>query len=130
MLAYIISLIKTQTFIGAIWVIFAGFLLRSVMVFCNHLWVKTKSQSLIFIILPLATFMITKIIAGNIALSLGMVGALSIVRFRNPVKNSFELVVFFVLISIGIVTTVNLIYSIALTFFVILIISITEIIET
>ena len=31
-------------------------------------------------------FVIVKIISGNIALSLGMIGALSIVRFRNPVK--------------------------------------------
>jgi hypothetical protein len=36
-----------------------------------------------------------------------MIGALSIVRFRNPVKNPFELVIFFALITIGISLSVN-----------------------
>ena len=47
------------------------------------------------------------LIAGNIALSLGMIGALSIVRFRNPVKSPFELTVFFGLITIGIAFAIN-----------------------
>ena len=48
-------------------------------------------------LLPAITFVITKVIAGNIALSLGMIGALSIVRFRNPVKSSLELTIYFLL---------------------------------
>ena len=59
--------------------------------------------------------MITKVITGNIALSLGMVGALSIIRFRNPVKNPFELVIFFALITIGISMSVNVKYGLLLT---------------
>lgn len=129
MLNQFVLLLFTKTFVGAIIVILMGFFLRSTLIFCNHLWAKTKSQTLIFMILPLATYMITKVISGNIALSLGMVGALSIVRFRNPVKNSFELVTFFVLISIGIVATANFIYTIALTGFVIIIITLTELTE-
>jgi len=129
MLNLFVSLLLTKTFVGAVIVILMGFFLRSTLIFCNHLWAKTKSQTLIFMILPLATYMITKVISGNIALSLGMVGALSIVRFRNPVKNSFELVTFFVLISIGIVATANFIYTIALTGFVIIIITLTELTE-
>ena len=129
MLNLFVSLLFTKTFVGAVIVILMGFFLRSTLIFCNHLWAKTKSQTLIFMILPLATYMITKVISGNIALSLGMVGALSIVRFRNPVKNSFELVTFFVLISIGIVATANFIYTIALTGFVIIIITLTELTE-
>ena len=31
-----------------------------------------------------------------------MIGALSIVRFRNPVRSSFELVIFFLMLSLGI----------------------------
>jgi hypothetical protein len=36
-----------------------------------------------------------------------MVGALSIVRFRTPVKNPSELVIYFCLITLGIVINVN-----------------------
>ena len=53
-------------------------------------------------ILPVITYVITKTIAGNIALSLGMIGALSIVRFRHPVKSALELIMYFALITIGI----------------------------
>lgn len=129
MFSTLYSLIFTQTFTYSFVIIFMGFLLRSTLVICGHLWVRTKSQTLIFMILPFTTFMITKVISGNIALSLGMVGALSIVRFRNPVKNSFELVMFFVLISIGITSSVSLYYTVGLTFFVIVIVSGIEILE-
>ena len=56
-----------------------------------------------------------------------MVGALSIVRFRTPVKNPAELVIYFVLITLGIV--VNVSSNIALNFilFVTLVIVGTEI---
>ena len=50
-------------------------------------------------------------IAGNLGLSLGMIGALSIVRFRTPVKSPIELVFYFVLIVIGISITVAPIYT-------------------
>lgn len=73
----------------------------------NQNWVRTYSQMIIFSILPTTGFLITNVIANSIALSLGMVGALSIVRFRTPVKNPTELVVYFLLISIGIVINVN-----------------------
>ena len=47
-----------------------------------------------------------------------MVGALSIIRFRTPVKNSFELVVYFLLLTIGITASVEIVVSIILTIFV------------
>ena len=49
-----------------------------------------------------------------------MIGALSIVRFRNPVKSPLELVVYFIYITIGISSGVNIYYSILLTLFVII----------
>ena len=48
------------------------------------------------------------VISGNIALSLGMVGALSIVRFRNPVRSPLELSVYFGAITMGIAASVSL----------------------
>ena len=43
-----------------------------------------------------------------------MVGALSIVRSRNPVKNSLELVVYFVLITIGIANSMHMKWGLTL----------------
>ena len=86
-----------------------------VLVLNKHRWVNTYYQLLTFSFLPLITFVISKVIAGNLALSLGMVGALSIVRFRNPVKNSFELILFFALITIGISYGVQWKWALGLT---------------
>ena len=44
-----------------------------------------------------------------------MIGALSIVRFRNPVKSPFELVIFFLLITLGITSSVDTNLTIILT---------------
>lgn len=71
-------------------------------------WIKTFSGSMTLLLLPIITYSITSVISGNIALSLGMIGALSIVRFRNPVRSSFELVVFFFMIALGICAAVDL----------------------
>ena len=105
-----------------------GLYLRLLISIISHqLWLKNYSQYFIFSILPITGFIITSVISNNIALSLGMVGALSIVRFRTPVKNPAELVVYFVLITLGIV--VNVSSNIALNFilFVTLVIVGTEI---
>ena len=61
--------------------------------------------------MPPTGFVITTIISDDIALSLGLVGALSIVRFRTPVKNPLELVNYFILITIGIVLSVSITMS-------------------
>ena len=71
-------------------------------------WIRTTSNTATLILLPIVTFVITKVIQGNIALSLGMVGALSIVRFRNPVRSPLELTVYFSAITMGIAASVSL----------------------
>jgi len=71
-------------------------------------WIRTFSGSMTLVLLPIVTYSITSVISGNIALSLGMIGALSIVRFRNPVRSSFELSIFFYMISLGICAAVDL----------------------
>ena len=71
-------------------------------------WVKTLSHTATLLFLPLITYIITSVISGNIALSLGMVGALSIVRFRNPVRSPLELTVYFAAITIGIAAAADL----------------------
>ena len=75
----------------------------------NHQnWVRTFSGSATLILLPIVVYAITSVISGSIALSLGMIGALSIVRFRNPVRSSFELVISFLMISLGICATAGI----------------------
>ena len=71
-------------------------------------WITTYAHTATLTLLPLITFVITKVISGNIALSLGMVGALSIVRFRNPVRSPLELSVYFLAITMGIAASVKL----------------------
>lgn len=82
--------------------IFFALLTRASVGIHHQNWIKTFSGTLTLVLLPIITFAITSVISGNIALSLGMIGALSIVRFRNPVRSSFELVIFFLMLSLGI----------------------------
>tara|TARA_Y100000741_G_scaffold287785_1_gene227766 strand:+ start:141 stop:770 length:630 start_codon:yes stop_codon:yes gene_type:complete len=92
-----------------------SFLIKRAIIFADQTWVKTFSNTATIYFLPIIVHFITKAISGNIALSLGMIGALSIVRFRNPVKSPFELVIFFLLITLGITSSVNDILPIILT---------------
>lgn len=81
---------------------------RIALVMVGQTWVATFAHTATLTVLPIITFVITKVISGNIALSLGMIGALSIVRFRNPVKSPFELSVYFAAITMGIAASVSL----------------------
>ena len=94
--------------------IFGGLLLRFSLTLTGQAWAKSHAQTVAFMILPIITYVITKTIAGNIALSLGMIGALSIVRFRHPVKSALELIMYFDLITIGIATSVRTKWAIQL----------------
>ena len=54
-----------------------------------------------FIILAITTMLIITIVKSSLALSLGLVGALSIVRFRTAIKEPEELIYLFLCIAIG-----------------------------
>ena len=54
-----------------------------------------------FMLLALATMLIIYVVKSSIALSLGLVGALSIVRFRAAIKKPEELIYLFFTIGIG-----------------------------
>jgi len=60
---------------------------------------KAMTTSAVYLAL-LTTFIIT-IVQSSITLSLGLIGSLSIVRFRTPVKEPEELLIFFAAIAIG-----------------------------
>lgn len=54
-----------------------------------------------FVVLAMTTMLIISIVKSSLALSLGLVGALSIVRFRAAIKEPEELAYLFLAISIG-----------------------------
>jgi len=87
--------------------VISGLIIRQSLVFVGQIWANTYHHLATYLLLPGIAFVITKIIKQDIALSLGMIGALSIVRFRNPVKSPFELVIFFGLLTLGIVAGVE-----------------------
>ena len=91
-----------------------GLLVNIALGLSGQQWTSLKSQRFSALILPPAGAIITWTISSNLALSLGMIGALSIVRFRTPVKNPFELVVFFCYLILGISAGVNPEYTFAL----------------
>ena len=89
----------------------SGFLIRQALVASGQRWANTYHHLGSYLLLPNIAMIITSVIKDDIALSLGMIGALSIVRFRNPVKSPFELVMFFGLLSLGIVCSVSITLS-------------------
>lgn len=82
--------------------------LRILLQIIGQSWIKTIAHTATLTLLPILTYVIVSVISGNIALSLGMVGALSIVRFRNPVRSPLELSVYFGAITMGIAAAVSL----------------------
>ena len=95
----------------------SSIVIRQSVIFAGQNWIRTKSHTITLLLLPIITHAITAVISNNIALSLGMVGALSIVRFRNPVKSPFELVVYFLLITAGITASTDIKWLIILITF-------------
>jgi len=109
--------------------IFCGLGVRLALGYAKQTWAMSYHHTMSYALLPPITMIITTLISGNIALSLGMVGALSIVRFRNPVKNPFELIIFFALITVGIGISVNIKLGLLMTVLIILVILIAKLFE-
>ena len=57
--------------------------------------------NLVFPFVLLTTVLIITVVKSSLALSLGLVGALSIVRFRTPIKEPEELAYLFIAIAMG-----------------------------
>ena len=69
----------------------------------------SKDLNITVACLPIVVCGILIAMQNNLVVSLGMVGALSIVRFRNAVKNPLDLLYFFWSISAGIMCGVSLV---------------------
>ena len=106
----IVILVLTCSLSGLLIYLTHGFLLNKYLLIENNL--------IISILLPAIALVITKAISSNFFLSLGMIGALSIIRYRTPVKSAYELSLLFGLITIGVVGNVNVKYAIGLATFI------------
>ena len=107
---------NTEKFLALGLLTSTSFYFRILLQLFGQAWIRTKAHTATLFILPIITYVITNVISGNIALSLGMVGALSIVRFRNPVRSPLELSTYFAAITMGIAASVSLIWVIFLVF--------------
>lgn len=85
-----------------------------------------KSFASNFVLLSLTTMLIISIVKSSLALSLGLVGALSIVRFRAAIKEPEELTFLFMAISIGLGFGAEQRYITIFAFFIISLILITK----
>tara|TARA_B100000795_G_scaffold259099_1_gene233740 strand:+ start:505 stop:1173 length:669 start_codon:yes stop_codon:yes gene_type:complete len=104
------KLLESKQFTNdAIGVIFFDLILCMVLVSLISWFYKKFSQTLggkthIGSILPLiglTVFLVITVVKSSLALSLGLVGALSIVRFRTPIKEPEELGYLFLTIAVG-----------------------------
>jgi|SaaInlStandDraft_1057018.scaffolds.fasta_scaffold51779_2 hypothetical protein len=68
----------------------------------------------VFVLLALTTTVVITVVKFSLALSLGLVGALSIVRFRAAIKEPEELVYLFLIIGIGLASGSSQ-YQVAIT---------------
>ena len=62
----------------------SGLIIFLSLILIGQNWVRNLHLLITYLLLPLVAYVITNVISNNLALSLGMIGALSIVRFRNP----------------------------------------------
>jgi hypothetical protein len=93
----------------SIFVVMFNFILCMLLLSIVSWFYKSFSRSLggkvhvgsILPLIGLTVFLIIVVVKSSLALSLGLVGALSIVRFRTPIKEPEELVYLFLSISIG-----------------------------
>lgn len=88
-------------FINLVFCITTSFVLRYVYVRKSISLSGKFHISTVIPILATVTFLVIMVVKSSLALSLGLVGALSVIRFRTPIKEPEELVYLFFAIAIG-----------------------------
>ena len=109
-IAKILDLYNQENLSNDFFVILINYILLVICAFILKIIYENRSSSLsgkfhIGIVIPILSqiiFLIILIVKSSLALSLGLIGALSIVRFRTPVKEPEELIYLFFSIAIGI----------------------------
>ncbi len=80
----------------------AGFLIKYLFIYCSKTFSNKEAISENFILMTMTTTIVIFIVKSSLALSLGLVGALSIVRFRTAIKEPEELSYIFLCIATGV----------------------------
>ena len=80
---------------------FLAFIIKKIYIFSSQTLSNKEYFSELFIPLSIVTCLVITVIKFSLALSLGLVGALSIVRFRAAIKEPEELIYLFLIIGIG-----------------------------
>jgi uncharacterized membrane protein YhiD involved in acid resistance len=78
-----------------------AFILSQVYIRFGNAISNRKAFARNFVVLAITTMFIISVVKSSLALSLGLVGALSIVRFRSAIKEPEELTYLFLTIAIG-----------------------------
>jgi uncharacterized membrane protein YhiD involved in acid resistance len=95
-------------------------LLRQVYIKFGNSLSNRKDFSRNFLLITMTTVLIITIVKSSLALSLGLVGALSIIRFRAAIKEPEELAYLFLAIAVGLGFGANQTLVTIIAFFVIL----------
>ena len=113
------SEISTNNFLFSIIIsYFLGYLLSLVYIKQSRTLSNHHELARIFPILSITTTIVIAIVKSSLALSLGLVGALSIVRFRTPIKEPEELTYIFLCIAIGLASGADQYLAAIIAFFV------------
>ena len=113
-----ISISPKNFVINLIFALILSFLIRLVYLKFSTSLSNKNEFSKNFVILGLTTCIVITIVKSSLALSLGLVGALSIVRFRAAIKEPEELVYLFLVIAVGLGTGAGQLYITAIGAFV------------
>ncbi len=90
-----------QVVINVVLLLIMTILLGALYVQSSYSLSNRRRLAVMFPVLGLTTMMIISIIQSSLALSLGLVGALSIIRFRAAIKEPEELIYIFLVVSLG-----------------------------
>lgn len=90
-----------ETGINLVVAIVLSFIVRYVYIHYSTTLANSRQLANILPMLAGVVFLVILVVKSSLALSLGLVGALSIVRFRTPIKEPEELVYLFLAIAIG-----------------------------
>jgi len=101
-----------------------AYILKKVYVRFGHTLSNRSIFANTFVPMAMATMVVITIVKSSLALSLGLVGALSIVRFRAAIKEPEELVYLFICIAIGLGYGANQI-NVTITGFLMIVVAIT-----
>jgi hypothetical protein len=107
--------VNALTILGPIILALGVSYLLGMLIYFVYKWVFTgvvynQSMAISLAVMTILTTMITLSISSNIALSLGMVGALSIVRYRTAIKDPIDILFLFWAVGSGITIGAKLHY--------------------